>query len=75
MEGNAPIHDRNGTWGMGLTMGISYTIVKGLCIGEYMYAILCIAHHDPKAYEQEEKKSLYRSVSSTPVIIKHYVGN
>ena len=37
VEDNGSIHDRNGTGGMRLTMGIASTIETGLCIGECTY--------------------------------------
>ncbi len=49
------MYDREGTTGMGLNMGMVYTIEAGLSIHERKCHV-CIAHLDPKASEEEEEK-------------------
>ncbi len=55
---SSTMYDREGTTGMGLNMGMVYTIETaqtGLSICERKCHV-CIAHLDPKASEEEEQK-------------------
>ena len=50
VEENGSIHDKNGTWGMRLTMGVVSTIATGLSIGECMYAICLYCPPRPRVF-------------------------
>ncbi len=50
------MYDSEGTTGMGLNMGMVYTIETGLSYNEHK-CFVCVAQLDPKASEQEEGKS------------------
>ena len=68
VEDNGSIHDRNGTWGMMLTMGIASAIVTGLCIFKCMYAICLYCPPWPKGFwTRRTIKVTYWPVSSTQV--------
>ncbi len=49
------MYDREGTTGMGLNLGIVYTIETYLSIHQRK-CFVCIAHFEPKASEAEEQK-------------------
>ncbi len=54
VNGYSFMYDRDGTTGMGLNMGMVYTIETGLFIRECM-CYVCIAHLHPKVSEEEEQ--------------------
>ncbi len=55
VEGYSSMYDREGTTGMGLNIGMVYTIETGLSIHERK-SYVCIAHLDQRLLKKRNKK-------------------